>query len=69
MSDRINRITVVLEKDIRDDDCETILSAIKMIKGVISVKANVANSTDYMVEERAKHDLGQKILKVIYPNQ
>lgn len=65
MSDRINTITVVLEKDIRDDDCEHVLHAIRMIKGVLRAKANVAGPEAFMAEERAKHALVDRIRKVL----
>ena len=67
MSDRINTITVVLEKEIRDDDCETILNAIRMIRGVLEATPNVADPGEYMAVERARHDLGQKLWEVLYP--
>lgn len=69
MSDRINTITVVLEKDTRDDDCEAILNAIRMTKGVLSVTPNVADPGEYMAIERARHDLGKKLWKVLYPDR
>jgi hypothetical protein len=34
MTDRYNSLTVVLDRDIREDDAEHILNAIRMIKGV-----------------------------------
>lgn len=67
MSDRINTITVVLEKDVRDDDCEAVLNAMRMIKGVLRATPNVASVSDHMAEERAKHHLGQKLIALIYP--
>ena len=67
MSDRINIITVVLEKEKRDDDCEYIINAIKMIKGVLSVKSNVADPIECMAQERARRELGGKLWEVIYP--
>lgn len=68
MSDRINTITVVLEKDIRDDDCEHVLHAIRMIKGVLRVKANVASPQDYMAMERARSQLEGKIFALFHPD-
>ncbi len=67
MSDRINTITVVLEKPIRDDDCESILTSIQMIKGVLSAKPNVASPEEYMAVVRARHDLGDKLWHILYP--
>lgn len=69
MTDRLNTLTVVLEQPIRDDDAEVIINAIKMVKGVLSVKGNVADHTEYMAEERARQDLGQKLWEVIYPKK
>jgi hypothetical protein len=67
MTDRFNTLTVVLEKDIRDDDAETLLTAIRQMRGVLSVEGNVSDTTAHMAEERAKHELGQKLWEVIYP--
>ena len=38
MTDRIRTLTVQLDKDYRDDDAQSILDAIKMIKGVTNVE-------------------------------
>ena len=69
MSEQINTITVVLEKETRDDDCESILTAIRMVKGVLSAEPNIADSLDYMAEERAKRELGAKLWEIIYPKK
>jgi hypothetical protein len=34
MTDKYNTLTVVLENDIRDDEAEPILAAIRQLKGV-----------------------------------
>jgi len=67
MTDRYYALTVVLEKDMRDDDAESIINAIGMIKGVLSVKGNISNPETWVAEERARIDLGQKLLKVVFP--
>lgn len=67
MTDRYNTLTVVLERDIRDDDAEKLLNAIHQLRGVLSVKGNASDLNSLMAEERAKRELGQKIWKVIYP--
>ncbi len=66
MSDRINTITVVLQKDVRDDDCEHICNALAMVKGVLSVKPHVADSDSYMAEARANAKYVERILKAIH---
>ena len=67
MTDRIHSLTIVLDKNYRDDDVESIVNAIKMIRGVLSVSLYVSNLDSHMAEERAKHELGQKLMKIIYP--
>ena len=57
MTDRYNFLVVVLEENIRDDDAETILNAIRMVKGVLSVEGNV------------RMELGNKLLEVLYPKR
>ena len=67
MTDRYYALTVILEKDFRDDDAEPILNAIRMIKGVQDVKGLVSNPETYMAEERARVELGKKLLNVVFP--
>jgi hypothetical protein len=67
MTDRYYALTVVLEKDIRKDDAEQIINAIRMIKYVLDVKGNVSNPDTWMAESRAKREIGDKLFNVIYP--
>lgn len=67
MTDRYNALTVVLEKDIRDDDAEALLAAIRQLRGVLSVSGNVADMDDHIAQERVRHDLGQKLWDVLHP--
>lgn len=67
MTDRVHSLTVVLKEDTRVDDVESISNAIRMVRGVISVEGNVADSTSYMAEERARQELGRKLLDVVFP--
>jgi len=69
MTDRFNTLTVVLEKDIREDDAEHLLIAINCLKGVLSVRGNVADATAYMAEERAMHAWREKLLSIVYPER
>ena len=68
MTDRYHSIGVVLKKDIRDDDAQCVLDAIKMIKGVLSVKPYVSDFDTNMAEERAKRELSDKLWKVLHPD-
>jgi len=65
MTDRINTITVVLEKPIRDDDCEAILNSIRMIKGVLTVTPHVADHTAYAAREQVRQEIRRKIYDIL----
>lgn len=67
MTDRYNALTVVLEKDIRNDDAEALLNAIRQLRGVLSVTGNVADLDSHMAQARARHELGEKLWRVLYP--
>ena len=67
MTDRYNALTVVLEKNTRDDDAEHLISAIRQLRGVLSVTGNVADSGSHIAEYRARHELGAKLIDIVYP--
>jgi len=64
MTDRIKGLTVSLTHDIRDDDCESIINAIKMIKGVAAVELHVSNSNDWMARQHVKEEMRDKIFQL-----
>lgn len=65
MSDRYHCLTVVLEKEFRDDDAEKIIDAIRMIRGVLEVSPHVADPETYSAQERARRDLTTKLFKIL----
>lgn len=65
MTDRIHALTVVLDRDIREDDIEDIIAAIKMNRFVADVKIHVANTEDYMARARVRSDIRFEIHKAI----
>jgi hypothetical protein len=67
MTDRTNHLTVVLDQDYREDDVESIIKAIGMIKGVISVGVNVTDSRDYVARANARAELTSKLWDVLNP--
>ena len=69
MTDRIFAVTVLFEKDIREDDVEHQLNAIRMIKGVQAVSPHVTDHTMWAATERVKRELGQKLFAVLYPKE
>lgn len=69
MTDRFNTITVVLEKEMRDDDAAAIIAAIRQIRGVLDAKGNVSDMTEWMAQSRARRELGEKLLAILYPGK
>lgn len=69
MSDSFHSLTVVLASDIKDEDCEPLISAIMQIRGVIGVAPIVADFNSHMAHERAKRELGDKLWEVLYPKR
>lgn len=69
MTDRHSGYLVALENDLREDDAEGILNALRMVKGVVSVQPVTATGWETRIgEERRDHlwreKLGQAIREV-----
>lgn len=67
MTDRYHSLTVVLKNDIREDDAESIINAVRMIKGVLGVTGEMVTSEAYMAETRALDKVRSQIMDVLYP--
>lgn len=65
MTDRVKGFTVTLSDDIRDDDFEMILNSVMMIKGVLHVEPSIVTVEDHMNRTRIKHEMSQKLYKVL----
>jgi hypothetical protein len=52
MTDRHAGYIVVLAEDIREDDAEGILNALRMVRGVISVTPVISDHTQAVARER-----------------
>ncbi len=67
MTDILKGCTVAFDRDIREDDAEAVLNAIRMIKGVLSVSPSLSEPGDWAAGERLRRELGDKLWAVIYP--
>jgi hypothetical protein len=65
VTDRVNMLMVALEHDIREDDVQGLVNAIKQLRGVLTVDMNVANSSDWLAEVRVKAKLQAKLFEVL----
>lgn len=68
MTDRVRSLTVVLDKDYRDDDCESIVEAVKMIKGVASVDMTVTEAADYINRAVVAGELRERLFYALRQN-
>ena len=57
MTDRINALIVVLDKDVRSDDVQPLVDAIRQLRGVASVGLNVSDSNAYIAKSVARTKL------------
>lgn len=65
MTDRVKGFTVTLEKDIRIDDVEVIIQAIRMIRGIADVEPSISTSEDQINRQRIKYELRDKFYKFL----
>lgn len=65
MADRFNSLTVALDHDIREDDAEALIAAIRQLRGVLAVTGNVVTSSDWVAESRAKEEMRRKIYEAL----
>ncbi len=55
MTDRIHSITLVLDKDMRDDDAESLIEACRQLRRVISVTPNISDPNVHVAEQRCRY--------------
>jgi hypothetical protein len=68
MTDRVKGFTVTLEKDIRIDDVEEIMTALKMVRHVVDVEPTISTDEDRMAEQRLRVELRGKVYEFVKEN-
>jgi hypothetical protein len=69
MTDRLNYLTVALEQDIREDDAQALISAIQMLRGVLSVTGHVAAPNEWVIRQRVRNELRDKLWKIVMEDE
>ncbi len=64
MTQRLKGVTVAFDRDIREDDAEAILNAIRMIRHVAAVEAVEVNHADWFAQQRVRTELRDAFLKM-----
>lgn len=61
MTDRVKGLTVILDRDFREDDVEHLVGAIRMLRGVKKVTKEISRFDDYIVRTRTTDDAEEAI--------
>jgi len=56
---------VTLEQDIREEDAELVINALKMVKGVVGVEPVEASAETLLAETRARVDLHNRLIAAL----
>jgi len=65
MTTRYKGVYVTFDRDIRDDDIEPTLTAVRMIKGVCDVTMEEVNFDDYSARVLVKSELELNVYKAL----
>lgn len=68
MTDRVKGFVVTLEKDIRIDDVESLMQAIRHMRGIANVEPSISNPDDSINQSRIKSELRGKMYDFIKEN-
>lgn len=68
MTERLKGVLVTFEDDVREDDAEHIINAIRLIRRVLTVKPVPNDIKQSIAEDRVRHELHEKLFRVIYPD-
>ena len=65
MTTRYDAVLVVFEHEIREDDAESLLSAIRHLRGVESVHPHVTDVNGWIAYAKARNDLEQRLREAL----
>ena len=65
MTDRLKGLVVMFDGDIREDDAESIINAIRMVKYVKAVEPLMANPGDWVTAEKTRKEIEDRVLAVL----
>lgn len=65
MTERIKALTVVLERDIREDDAAPLIAAIKLMRGVAGVETHIADFDHLAARIQVLNEIRDDIVAVL----
>lgn len=63
MTDRLRGFVVTLDRDLREDDAEATLTALRQVKGVVDVSSVVADLPAHMAYARARQEIAGRLVE------
>jgi hypothetical protein len=67
MTEKLQGLYVCFEKDIREDDAEALIEAIKCLRGVLAVAPLMPDPDSWIARERVENELRQKLMTILWP--
>jgi hypothetical protein len=65
VTDRLIAFTVLLDREIRDDDAQPIVDAIRQLRGVADVVPVVADPHNFWAKETARQELLKQVFALL----
>jgi hypothetical protein len=65
MTDRVHSLVVVLDADMRVDDAQGLIDAIRHMRNVVDVQTEVADVASMMAEARVRSEMRMKLFAVL----
>ena len=67
MGSKFSGLLVTFDKDVHEDDIELRVNAVRMIKGVLSVKPIVSDPMGMIGAERMRYELWATVREALFP--
>ncbi len=67
MTDRYDAVVLELDRDMRSDDAEELLTLLRNLKGVRRVTPHIAGWEQHMAREAARVELRDQIRAILWP--
>lgn len=68
MTDRVKGFIVTLDTDIRIDEVETLMQAIRCMRRVANVEPSIVDSSDWINQQRVRGEIRDKMYTFIKEN-
>lgn len=69
MTDRVKGLTISLDEDIRVDDIEPLMNAIRCLCHVVDVTPLIADSSDWLARSRVDTEWREKLFELMKENK